>query len=186
MVETKIRQREDSFGLCCWRGGNCAIARKLWTCPSCRRAPNHGTCMQALFLLWLVIENHDNLFIMGETVHFIGIGVLLWKLLTKKNCGGWPCRASVLQNIAAWCRCHQPDISQMPCRAVIKITRAHCHIPCCQIILQVTFFQLSMRCLTIGCALSSQEQQGLSDVTLQQLAVSHRLSAPSLGDSEWF
>ncbi len=44
--------------------------------------------MQALFLLWLVIENHDNLFIMAEFVHFVGIGLLTWKLLRKKNAGG--------------------------------------------------------------------------------------------------
>ncbi|KAK9866927.1 hypothetical protein WJX84_008096 [Apatococcus fuscideae] len=50
----------------------------------------------ALFLLWLVIENHDNLFIMGETVHFIGIGLLLWKLLQKKNCGGLSLRSQEL------------------------------------------------------------------------------------------
>lgn len=44
--------------------------------------------MQLLFLLWLVIEDHDNLFIMAEVVHFLGIGVLIYKLQTKKNAGG--------------------------------------------------------------------------------------------------
>ena len=44
--------------------------------------------MQLLFLLWLVIEDHDNLFIMAEVVHFLGIGVLIYKLWTKKNAGG--------------------------------------------------------------------------------------------------
>jgi ER lumen protein retaining receptor len=43
---------------------------------------------QLLFLLWLVIEDHDALFIMAEAVHFLGIGVLLYKLITKKNAGG--------------------------------------------------------------------------------------------------
>jgi ER lumen protein retaining receptor len=38
--------------------------------------------------LWLVIEDHDNLFIMAEVVHFLGIGVLIYKLMTKKNAGG--------------------------------------------------------------------------------------------------
>ena len=52
--------------------------------------------VQLLFLLWLVIEDHDNLFVMAEVVHFLGIGVLLYKLTTKRNAGGelshlYPC-----------------------------------------------------------------------------------------------
>ena len=43
---------------------------------------------QLLILLWLVIEDHDNLFIMAESVHFLGIGVLIYKLMTKRNAGG--------------------------------------------------------------------------------------------------
>ena len=43
---------------------------------------------QLLLMLWLVIEDHDNLFIMAESVHFLGIGVLIYKLITKKNAGG--------------------------------------------------------------------------------------------------
>ena len=43
---------------------------------------------QLLILLWLVIEDHDNLFVMAEVVHFLGIGVLLYKLTTKRNAGG--------------------------------------------------------------------------------------------------
>lgn len=38
--------------------------------------------------MWLVIEDHDNLFIMAEVVHFAGIGMLLYKLFSKKNAGG--------------------------------------------------------------------------------------------------
>lgn len=38
--------------------------------------------------MWLVIEDHDNLFIMAEFVHFAGIGMLLYKLFSKKNAGG--------------------------------------------------------------------------------------------------
>lgn len=46
--------------------------------------------------MWLVIEDHDNLFIMAEFVHFAGIGMLLYKLFSKKNAGGesfthYPC-----------------------------------------------------------------------------------------------
>ena len=61
--------------------------------------------MQLLFLLWLVIEDHDNLFIMAEVVHFLGIGVLIYKLWTKKNAGGeWYLR-SLLQCCAAHFAC---------------------------------------------------------------------------------
>ena len=38
--------------------------------------------------MWLVIEDHDNLFVMAEVVHFLGIGLLAYKLTKKKNAGG--------------------------------------------------------------------------------------------------
>ena len=44
--------------------------------------------VQGLVLLWLVIEDHDNLFVMSEFVHFAGIGALLWKLVRQRNSGG--------------------------------------------------------------------------------------------------
>jgi ER lumen protein retaining receptor len=44
--------------------------------------------VQLLLLLWLVIEDHDNLFVMAEAVHFIGIAILVYKLVSKRNCGG--------------------------------------------------------------------------------------------------
>jgi ER lumen protein retaining receptor len=37
-----------------------------------------------------VVEDHDNLFVMAELIHFVGIGLLAWKLLKKKNAGGKP------------------------------------------------------------------------------------------------
>ncbi len=50
--------------------------------------PTLQCTVQLLFLLWLVVEDHDNLFIMAEVVHCLGIGVLIYKLWTKKNAGG--------------------------------------------------------------------------------------------------
>ena len=38
--------------------------------------------------MWLVIEDHDNLFIMAESVHFLGIAILGYKLISKRNAGG--------------------------------------------------------------------------------------------------
>lgn len=55
--------------------------------------PSNAGCAlmtQLLLLLWLVIEDHDNLFVMAETVHFIGIALLVYKLVSKRNCGGMP------------------------------------------------------------------------------------------------
>jgi hypothetical protein len=43
---------------------------------------------QLLGLLWLVVEDHDNLFVMAEAVHFAGIAVLAYKLVRKRNSGG--------------------------------------------------------------------------------------------------
>lgn len=42
----------------------------------------------ALLFLWLTIENHDNLFVTAELVHFAGIGVLVYKLTQEKSCAG--------------------------------------------------------------------------------------------------
>ena len=35
-----------------------------------------------------MIEDHDKLFVASEIVHFGGIGILGFKLLSKRNCGG--------------------------------------------------------------------------------------------------
>ena len=45
-------------------------------------------CSFVLLLLYLVIDNHDTLFIMAEFVHFIGIAILAYKLLREKSCLG--------------------------------------------------------------------------------------------------
>lgn len=51
---------------------------------------------QLLILLYFVVEDHDNLFVMSETVHFAGIGALAYKLLRKRNCGGLSLRTQEL------------------------------------------------------------------------------------------
>ena len=45
--------------------------------------------------MWLVIEDHDNLFVMAEVVHFLGIGLLAYKLTKKKNAGGAKQRTAI-------------------------------------------------------------------------------------------
>lgn len=58
-----------------------------------------GAAILSLFLMWLVIEDHDNLFVMAELVHFVGIGLLAWKLFKKKNAGGLSLRTQELTAI---------------------------------------------------------------------------------------
>jgi ER lumen protein retaining receptor len=53
----------------------------------------------SLLAFWLVIEDHDNLFVMAEVVHFLGIGLLAWKLLKKQNAGGLSLRTQELTAI---------------------------------------------------------------------------------------
>lgn len=43
---------------------------------------------QLLALLWAVIEDHDNLFVLAETIHFAGIALLSYKLARKRAAGG--------------------------------------------------------------------------------------------------
>ena len=46
--------------------------------------------LQVLLLLWFVVEDHDTLFVLSESVHFIGIGLLAYKLIKKRAAGGTP------------------------------------------------------------------------------------------------
>ncbi|KAK9799367.1 hypothetical protein WJX73_002968 [Symbiochloris irregularis] len=55
-----------------------------------------GAACVLLFLLWWVIEDHDKLFIASEIVHFAGIGLLGFKLISKRNCGGLSLRSQEL------------------------------------------------------------------------------------------
>ena len=51
---------------------------------------------QLLGVLWLIIEDHDNLFVLAEAVHFGGIAVLAYKLVRKRNCGGLSLQTQIL------------------------------------------------------------------------------------------
>lgn len=50
--------------------------------------PRHTLLPQTLLLLWFVVEDHDTLFILSESVHFLGIGLLAYKLIKKRAAGG--------------------------------------------------------------------------------------------------
>lgn len=49
-----------------------------------------------LLLLWFVVEDHDTLFILSESVHFMGIGLLAYKLIKKRAAGGLSLRTQEL------------------------------------------------------------------------------------------
>lgn len=50
----------------------------------------------AMLLLWLIIEDHDLLFVFAEIAHFVGMGLLSYKLITKKTCVGISMRTQEL------------------------------------------------------------------------------------------
>lgn len=58
---------------------------------------------KALLLLWFVVEDHDTLFILSESVHFLGIGLLAYKLIKKRAAGGASGgRAAAASRRTAW------------------------------------------------------------------------------------
>jgi hypothetical protein len=51
-------------------------------------APLHWRPAQALLILWRTIEDHDTLFVLAEVAHFIGIGLLAFKMYSKRSAAG--------------------------------------------------------------------------------------------------
>lgn len=43
---------------------------------------------QSLFILWRTIEDHDTLFVLAEIAHFVGIGLLGFKMYSKRSAAG--------------------------------------------------------------------------------------------------
>ena len=41
-----------------------------------------------LLVLWRTIEDHDTLFVLAETAHFVGIGLLGYKIYKKRSVAG--------------------------------------------------------------------------------------------------
>ena len=91
--------------------------------------------------MWLVIEDHDNLFIMAEFVHFAGIGMLLYKLFSKKNAGGKllryaGCRSEQLLLLSFTYSYMMDHILSF--RSVSKVTGADCAVFGDKAVLQVS------------------------------------------------
>jgi hypothetical protein len=51
-------------------------------------APLHWRSAQALLILWRTIEDHDTLFVLAEVAHFVGIGLLAFKMYSKRSAAG--------------------------------------------------------------------------------------------------
>ncbi|KAJ6920868.1 hypothetical protein NC651_014444 [Populus alba x Populus x berolinensis] len=47
----------------------------------------------------MAVHDHDNLFVAAETVHAIGIYVLIYKLLKENTCAGLPLKSQELAAI---------------------------------------------------------------------------------------
>lgn len=59
----------------------------------CTTAHFLGICLvmrylQALMVLWRTIEDHDTLFVLAEVAHFVGIGLLAYKMYSKRSAAG--------------------------------------------------------------------------------------------------
>lgn len=50
-----------------------------------------GLATALLLILWRTITDHDTLFVLAESAHFLGIGVLAYKLHKKKSVAGKLC-----------------------------------------------------------------------------------------------
>lgn len=66
-----------------------AIIHWVKTRPAGTKAGLGGVgAILLLLVLWRTIRDHDTLFVLAETAHFVGIGVLAYKLHKKKSVAG--------------------------------------------------------------------------------------------------
>lgn len=56
--------------------------------PRVKAVLSGGAGVLLLLVLWRTIEDHDTLFVLAEVAHFLGIGLLAYKLQTKKSVAG--------------------------------------------------------------------------------------------------
>lgn len=86
--------------------------------------------LQSLLLLWFVVEDHDTLFILSESVHFLGIGLLAYKLIKKRGAGGaplpstWPLASCCLLPVAGETILFHSTVRRLSCRPASR--RACC------------------------------------------------------------
>ncbi|KIZ06238.1 ER lumen protein retaining receptor [Monoraphidium neglectum] len=67
-----------------------------------QRSPKEKTALGCvaglvlLIILWRTIEDHDTLFVLAEAAHFVGIGLLGWKIYSKKSVAGLSLQTQIL------------------------------------------------------------------------------------------
>lgn len=83
----------------------CTAAPNRQAEKRCMLAANRA-CMhllpQLLLILWRTIRDHNTLFIFAEVAHFLGIGILAYKLQQRKSVSGAP---SAAQSLNIPCPC---------------------------------------------------------------------------------
>eukprot|EP00882_Tetradesmus_deserticola_P005581 GHRQ01005876.1.p1 GENE.GHRQ01005876.1~~GHRQ01005876.1.p1 ORF type:complete len:271 (+),score=51.02 GHRQ01005876.1:97-909(+) len=52
-----------------------------------------------LLILWRTIEDHDTLFVLAEVAHFVGIGLLAFKMYSKRSAAGLSAQTQILTTI---------------------------------------------------------------------------------------
>lgn len=52
--------------------------------------------VSSIAFLWLVVHNHDNLFVASEVSHSVGIAFLIYKLFKERTCAGLSLKTQVL------------------------------------------------------------------------------------------
>lgn len=59
-------------------------------------SPKKQTKKQTLLFLWLTVEDHDTLFVLAEAAHFLGIGLLGYKISAKRSVAGLSLQSQLL------------------------------------------------------------------------------------------
>lgn len=57
-------------------------------CPIRSVPPREPPSPQTLLILWQTINDHDTLFVLAEVAHFVGVGLLGYKVFSKKSVAG--------------------------------------------------------------------------------------------------
>ncbi|KAF6261315.1 hypothetical protein COO60DRAFT_1636898 [Scenedesmus sp. NREL 46B-D3] len=52
-----------------------------------------------LLILWRTIEDHDTLFVLAEVAHFVGIGLLAFKMYSKRSAAGLSAQTQILTTL---------------------------------------------------------------------------------------
>lgn len=64
--------------------------------PHSKKTTQTTKHQQTLIILWLTIEDHDTLFVLAEAAHFLGIGLLGYKISAKRSVAGLSLQSQLL------------------------------------------------------------------------------------------